>query len=173
MFSDLECDYINPIDLCNKLNQVSSTRTRHTSPRVAHSLDHSPQFVLPENIAHALLTILFLISGQWTAFILNAPLLAFNVNKCVSGVSRAQSNSPPTYTARIRLGNHMYDATEIFRTLPNHKTEGFIKLGFYLLSFFYYLYRCACLAQPMSRLRLTAHAPHLHSMILALIAEES
>ena len=22
MFSDLECDYINPIDLCNKLNQV-------------------------------------------------------------------------------------------------------------------------------------------------------
>ncbi|KAK0486156.1 cornichon protein-domain-containing protein, partial [Armillaria novae-zelandiae] len=32
MFSDLECDYINPIDLCNKLNQ----------------------FVLPENIAHAL-----------------------------------------------------------------------------------------------------------------------
>ena len=25
MFSDLECDYINPIDLCNKLNQVSQT----------------------------------------------------------------------------------------------------------------------------------------------------
>ena len=24
MFSDLECDYINPIDLCNKLNQVHS-----------------------------------------------------------------------------------------------------------------------------------------------------
>lgn len=24
MFSDLECDYINPIDLCNKLNQVSA-----------------------------------------------------------------------------------------------------------------------------------------------------
>lgn len=37
----------------------------------------------------------------------------------------------------------MYDATEIFRTLPNHKKESFIKLGFYLLSFFYYLYRCA------------------------------
>ena len=25
MFSDLESDYINPIDLCNKLNQVSQT----------------------------------------------------------------------------------------------------------------------------------------------------
>jgi hypothetical protein len=36
----------------------------------------------------------------------------------------------------------MYDATEIFRTLPGHKKESFIKLGFYLLSFFYYLYRC-------------------------------
>ena len=43
---------------------------------------------------------------------------------------------------RIRNKNHMYDATEIFRTLPNHKKESFIKLGFYLLSFFYYLYRC-------------------------------
>jgi protein cornichon len=36
----------------------------------------------------------------------------------------------------------MYDATEIFRTLPGHKKESFFKLGFYLLSFFYYLYRC-------------------------------
>ena len=26
MFSDLECDYINPIDLCNKLNQVSESK---------------------------------------------------------------------------------------------------------------------------------------------------
>ncbi|KAH9042451.1 cornichon [Lactarius pseudohatsudake] len=100
MFSDLECDYINPIDLCNKLNQ----------------------FVIPENSAHAFLTILFLLSGQWTAFLLNAPLLGFNVNK-------------------IRNKNHMYDATEIFRTLSGHKKESFIKLGFYLLSFFYYLYR--------------------------------
>lgn len=31
MFSDLECDYINPIDLCNKLNQVSHGRQYHAS----------------------------------------------------------------------------------------------------------------------------------------------
>jgi len=43
---------------------------------------------------------------------------------------------------RIRNKAHMYDATEIFRTLSAHKKESFIKLGFYLLSFFYYLYRC-------------------------------
>lgn len=100
MFSDLECDYINPIDLCNKLNQ----------------------FILPENAAHAFLTLLFLLSGQWTAFLINLPLVLFNGNKIYSKT-------------------HMYDATEIFRTLPVHKREGFIKLGFYLLSFFYYLYR--------------------------------
>ena len=77
MFSDLECDYINPIDLCNKLNQVC---LQHFGCR--HPLPYSfIQFVLPENGAHAFLTFLFLISGQWTAFFLNAPLVAFNANK--------------------------------------------------------------------------------------------
>lgn len=41
-----------------------------------------PQFVLPENAAHAFLTLLFLLSGQFTAFLLNLPLVAFNANKC-------------------------------------------------------------------------------------------
>jgi len=100
MFSDLECDYINPIDLCNKLNQ----------------------FVLPEMIAHTAFTMLFLLCGQWFTFLLNVPLVAYNVLK-------------------LQNKNHMYDATEIFRTLSGHKRECFVKLGFYLLSFFYYLYR--------------------------------
>jgi hypothetical protein len=34
-------------------------------------------------IAHAFLTAMFLLSGQWIALLLNAPLVAFNVNKCV------------------------------------------------------------------------------------------
>lgn len=33
--------------------------------------------------AHAVLTLFFLLSGQWLAFLINAPLLAYNVNKCV------------------------------------------------------------------------------------------
>ncbi|EKM53449.1 uncharacterized protein PHACADRAFT_259844 [Phanerochaete carnosa HHB-10118-sp] len=110
MFSDLETDYINPIDFCNKMNK----------------------FPLPEGGAHAFLALCFLLSGQWTAFLLNAPLLAWNINKLLKG-------------------NHMYDATEIFRTMGHQKNEVFFKLGFYLLSFFYYLYR----------------------MILALVAEDS
>jgi hypothetical protein len=44
----------------------------------------------------------------------------------------------------------MYDATEIFRTLSGHKKESFFKLGFYLLSFFYYLYRCVRPTLPLT-----------------------
>lgn len=39
------------------------------------------QFVLPEMIAHAFMTTIFLLSFQVIAFLLNAPLLAYNVNK--------------------------------------------------------------------------------------------
>ena len=46
-------------------------------------LTPSPQFTLPEMIAHAVLTVFFLLGGQWVAFLLNAPLVAFNANKCV------------------------------------------------------------------------------------------
>lgn len=84
MFSDLECDYINPIDLCNKLNQVRLQAGCSVSIRFAHTEHTCPQFVLPEAGAHTFLTVLFLISGQWIAFLINAPLLAHNVNKCVS-----------------------------------------------------------------------------------------
>lgn len=68
------------------------------------------QFVLPEMIAHAFLTTTFLFSFQFIALIINAPLVAYNVNK-------------------IMQKQHMYDATEIFRTLGAHKKECFIKLG--------------------------------------------
>jgi hypothetical protein len=142
MFSDLECvrlisspksvgdtmlmhidnlqDYLNPIDLCNKLNQVcSSVRTRAVSATQVPDVYFYPfpnicathsQFVLPEMIAHAFLTTTFLFSFQFIALILNAPLVAYNVNK-------------------IMQKQHMYDATEIFRTLGAHKKECFIKLG--------------------------------------------
>lgn len=100
MYSDLESDYINPIELCHKLN---------------------PWFI-PEAGVHAVLTLLFLVNGFWLVFLLNLPLLAYNVNKFINK-------------------NHLLDATEIFRTLSKHKKESFVKLGFHLLMFFFYLYR--------------------------------
>jgi hypothetical protein len=57
-------DYINPIDLCNRLNT----------------------YIVPEAAVHAFLTFLFLINGYWLALILNLPLLAFNGKKYVKQV---------------------------------------------------------------------------------------
>jgi protein cornichon len=55
-------DYINPIDLCNRLNT----------------------YIIPEAAVHGFLTFLFLINGYWLALLLNLPLLAFNVKKYVA-----------------------------------------------------------------------------------------
>ncbi|KUL87956.1 hypothetical protein ZTR_03869 [Talaromyces verruculosus] len=107
---DLECDYLNPIELCNRLNT----------------------YIVPEAAVHAFLTFLFVINGYWLAIILNLPLLAYNGKK-------------------IFDNQHLLDATEIFRKLNIHKRESFVKLGFHLLMFFFYLY----------------------SMIVALIRDES
>lgn len=54
-------DYINPIDLCNRLNA----------------------YIVPEAAVHAFLTFLFVINGYWLAILLNLPLLAFNAKKYV------------------------------------------------------------------------------------------
>ncbi|KAI0893602.1 cornichon protein-domain-containing protein [Annulohypoxylon nitens] len=99
MYSDLECDYINPIDLCNRLNT----------------------YIIPEAAVQGFLTFLFLINGYWMALILNLPLLVWNIKKIVDNT-------------------HLLDATEIFRKLNVHKKESFIKLGFHLVMFFFYLY---------------------------------
>lgn len=55
----MRSDYINPIDLCNRLNT----------------------YIVPEAAVHAFLTFLFLINGYWLALVLNLPLLAFNAKK--------------------------------------------------------------------------------------------
>eukprot|EP00127_Corallochytrium_limacisporum_P006136 Clim_evm3s219 gene=Clim_evmTU3s219 len=100
MLSDLECDYINPIDCCNKLNQ----------------------FVIPEYALHGFLTVIFLPAGQFIAFLMNLPLVGYHAWK---------------YTQK----KHTYDATSIFQQLKYHRQECLVKLGFYLLCFFFYLYR--------------------------------
>ena len=61
MYSDLECDYINPIDLCNRLNM----------------------YIVPEAGIHAFLAALFLINGYWLSFLLNLPLVVWNGKKYV------------------------------------------------------------------------------------------
>ena len=128
MYSDLECDYINPIDLCNRLNM----------------------YIVPEAGIHAFLAALFLINGYWLSFLLNLPLVVWNGKKYVSpnstqpcqssihvGDMKTNANAK---VHRIFENQHLLDATEIFRKLNIHKRESFAKLGFHLLMFFYYLY---------------------------------
>lgn len=55
-------DYINPIDLCNRLNT----------------------YIIPEAAVHGFLTFLFLINGYWLPLIVNLPLLAWNAKKYVT-----------------------------------------------------------------------------------------
>lgn len=127
MFSDLECDFINPIDLCNKLNQVASS----------------------VSLCLMLIVCCARVLGAWIV----------GVGICFEHELDSASYQPPAsrlphipvspiiiYISLLniqRLVNrrHIFDATEIFRTLPEHKKECFIKLGFYMVSFFYYLYR--------------------------------
>ncbi|PRP81978.1 ER-derived vesicles protein ERV14 [Planoprotostelium fungivorum] len=59
LFSDLEADTINPIDMCRHLNA----------------------FLLPEIIGHAVLSALFLFTGRFWLFLLNVPLLAWHAYK--------------------------------------------------------------------------------------------
>jgi len=97
--ADLEADYINPIDLCNRINQ----------------------FVLPEFVSHAIITTLYFLSGYWLSFLINAPLAGFH-----------------TYSFLNKKLN--LDATSIFSKLDEEKKKSYVKLGFYMLAFFYSLY---------------------------------
>ncbi len=54
-------DFINPIDLCNKLNQ----------------------FILPDVFLHGFLTLIMLINGFWFSLLLNLPLFAYNIKKLI------------------------------------------------------------------------------------------
>lgn len=74
--------------------------------------------------------------------------------------------------SRVANKNHMLDATEIFRTLGQHKKETFIRLGFYLVFFFFSLYRQVHLLLSRSMAG-CSYQTLLFRMILALVADES
>ena len=100
MYSDLESDYIGPIDLCERLDV----------------------WVVPEYGLQALITGLMLLGGHWLPLVVNGALTAYHYWKWREGLWR-------------------FDATEIFRQLSARKYESIGKIVFYLLLFFYYLYR--------------------------------
>ena len=84
--------------------------------------------VLPEYAIHVLFNLLFLFSAEWFPLLINMPLIAYHAHRYMHRpiMSRAGLYDPTT----IMNGEQLSRATK----------EGWIKLAFYLLSFFYYLY---------------------------------
>jgi len=84
--------------------------------------------VLPEYFIHIVFNFMFLLAGEWLTLLLNVPLIAYNINRYRT---RPVMSSPG-----------LYDPTNIMNadTLNKCQREGWIKLAFFLISFFYYLY---------------------------------
>jgi len=99
LFSDLEADSINPIDLCRQVNT----------------------FMLPEIGVHAVATLLLLFTGSFIPFLINLPLVIWNIY-------------------RWKDKKYLLDATQIFRDLPFQTKILFVKLGFYMVCFCVYLF---------------------------------
>lgn len=84
--------------------------------------------VLPEYILHIFFNILFLMAGEWFTLLLNFPLICYHLHR---------------YWKRPLMScPGLYDPTTIMNAdqLATAQREGWIKLAFYLLGFFYYLY---------------------------------
>lgn len=71
---------------------------------------------------HAGMTALLLLRAEWAAVALNLPLLGWHV-------------------VTVRRGSHLLDNTRIFGSLGRERRVAEVKLGFFLVSFFFYLYR--------------------------------
>ncbi|CAF1196044.1 unnamed protein product [Adineta steineri] len=84
--------------------------------------------IIPEYGTHIFINILFLLGGEWLTLFFNMPLIAYHINKF--------------RTRSIMSGLGIYDPTSIMNahTLNSAQREGWIKLGFYMITFFYYLY---------------------------------
>ncbi|UYV82992.1 hypothetical protein LAZ67_22001648 [Cordylochernes scorpioides] len=103
--SDLECDYLNAKQCCKKLNWC----------------------VLPEIVAHSLLTLLILLCSKWVLLLFLLPMTLYQIY-CYRQVPKGNIGT--------------YDPTEIHnrRTLKRHMRESMIRLAFYLIFFFIFLY---------------------------------
>uniref|UniRef100_A0A3B3UDE4 Cornichon family member 1 n=1 Tax=Poecilia latipinna TaxID=48699 RepID=A0A3B3UDE4_9TELE len=91
-------------------------------------IDKLLTLVLPEYLIHFFFCVMFLCAAEWLTLFLNLPLLAYHVWR---------------YTSRpVMSCPGLYDPTTIMNAdiLAYCQKEGWCKLAFYLLSFFYYLY---------------------------------
>ncbi|XP_054168264.1 protein cornichon-like [Oppia nitens] len=84
--------------------------------------------VLPEYVIHLVFTIGFLMSNQWFSLLINIPVIVYHVYRYDG---RPVMSEPGIYDPTCILnGQHLRRAT----------VEGWTKLVFYLMTFFYYLF---------------------------------
>ncbi|KAI1716054.1 cornichon protein [Ditylenchus destructor] len=105
---------------------VDELRTDYKNP--IEQCKNLNQLILPEYGVHFVFSLLFVFSLQLFAILWNAPLVAYHIRR---------------YLKRpVMSGPGIYDPTTIMNhdQLQKVSREGWVKLGFYLLSFFYYLY---------------------------------
>lgn len=114
-FDELKTDFKNPIDHCKLMNPLLMT----------------------EYAIHFLMTLAFLLVGEWLTVVINLPLLAYNAHRLHNSFTK----SPASKTLLNRL-SAIYDPTNIMNSdqLAKASREGWIKLLFSLFAFFYYIY---------------------------------
>ncbi|XP_026704869.1 glia maturation factor beta isoform X6 [Athene cunicularia] len=129
-FDELKTDYKNPIDQCNTLNPTVEKVKKIKRVKIALKL------VLPEYLIHAFFCVMFLCAAEWLTLGLNMPLLAYHIWRVQRGLRLRYMSRP------VMSGPGLYDPTTIMNAdiLAYCQKEGWCKLAFYLLSFFYYLY---------------------------------
>ncbi|XP_035263681.1 protein cornichon homolog 2-like isoform X2 [Anguilla anguilla] len=121
-FDDLRQDFKNPIDQCNP------TRARERIRNIERICNLLRTLVVPEYCIHGLFCLMFMCAAEWVTLGLNIPLLLYHLWR---------------YFHRPADGSEvMYDPVSIMNAdiLSYCQKESWCKLGFYLLSFFYYLY---------------------------------
>lgn len=86
------------------------------------------RLVIPEYGIHLTITLILLVYGLWISAAINIPLIIYHIWR---------------YMRRpVMSGPGLYDPTEVMNksNLDFYTREGFIKCGFYVISFLIYLY---------------------------------
>lgn len=117
------------------------------------------QLVVPEYSIHGLFCLMFMCAGEWVTLGLNIPLLLYHLWRyklflthiyLVEISKWVMVAIPPHFFISLRFFHRpadgsevMYDPVSVMNAdiLNYCQKESWCKLGFYLLSFFYYLYR--------------------------------
>ncbi|PWA22954.1 hypothetical protein CCH79_00002132 [Gambusia affinis] len=145
-FDELRTDFKNPID------QSNPTRARERILNIERICNLLRKLVVPEYSIHGLFCLMFMCAGEWVTLGLNIPLLFYHLwrygpTAAVRSLRVEPTSQKPAalfrFLHRPADGSEvMYDPVSVMNAdiLNYCHKESWCKLGFYLLSFFYYLY---------------------------------